>query len=746
MTEQTNATQAWLIGAPDIPLSIRGGRLTLDQGRSPHVQGTIEIAIPAQETLTALDPRLGARVRTQVQNTDAFGVTSTRTFDLGLRSRPTRHRDAVVSLAVASDEAILDEQAPLADDNQTTQTSLRSLIDYALKQAIIVRRNVAPNPKGGVDTTGWLSTASAPGVVVTERVTGANPAGVSSRVQARCTTAPTAAGGYIDVRASIPVVAGTVYSVAAFGYYSAGGSSTAYLQWRDASSNILSTVTVPTGVAPATWARTTLIAGVAAPSGAVSATVIYRANSTAAAPIGVGAFATMTAVLFEAGGFAGDYFDGDSVRCVWEGAANESPSREIPHLAWTPALDADITPYYALTNLHPNPVPASANGYTGGAGANAPTYNAGPPSDVRWTTTAAVSNLICAGSLTAFRVTPGKTYVFAILWASASAGRTAQPIIQWRTNGSASVVGNVYGTAKSYDPNYQELTVVATAPPGAEYAYPIVQTSGNAATTTHLVRSMRFYEGAEVVPPFSGATPATAQYSYAWGDPTAPNASPSIRTPLVDSPARDALICKAGMSWLDFLSPLVQRYGYRLVCDEQRVWTLRDASYVAAGSLYIAHGVNLIDATDTLDRASEDWFDGAAFVYTWRDRDGIPQERVDSWSLTATPQKVVRREIDAPWPGPGRAQYAVQRAQGRGREVTATRISDLTARAEQPVQIILNGAPIQTGAAQSVEFDLDRDEITVTARTTDTPPTAWVLLAAGQRWIDSPAGGSWIGE
>lgn len=547
MTGSRHEYAAHLIGSTDLPLSPRGGSITLDAGQAPHVQGTIVIPMPAADILAALDPRESPRVRVDVVATFP-GSTQERTFDLGLRDRDVQHADGLVRLTVASDEALLEDFAPLVDDLAPFDlaASLRDVVAYVLDTAI-------------------------PGAVLEP---------------------------------------------------------------------------------------------------------------------------------------------GD--------------------------LDADITPYWTLTNLHPNPrTVGTTYGFGAGGGANAPTLNAGPPANVRWTTNAAISNLIVAPSLTAFRVTPGKSYVFEIDWASASVGRSAQPIIQWRNVGSAAVIGNSYGEARSYSPDYQRLSVIATAPPGAEYAYPIISTGVNAATTTHVAKNPMFYEGRHRVPAFSGATPDTAQYRYDWGDATAPDASSSVRTPLVESPDPDALVWKAGQTALEFLAPLVQASGLRLVCDELRRWTLRDEDYRAAGSLSIRHGINAISADDTISRAGRIWYDAAIFRYRWRDSDGVNHERIDGYALNDPYVQLATFDIAAAYPGPGRAEYAVRRAQGRGRELTVTSVADWRANAEQPMTVHLESTPIQTGTAQSVRFDLDRDEMTVTTRSTDTPPLAWVLGPDDLTWSDA---------
>lgn len=242
---------------------------------------------------------------------------------------------------------------------------------------------------------------------------------------------------------------------------------------------------------------------------------------------------------------------------------------------------------------------------------------------------------------------------------------------------------------------------------------------------------------------FDGSTPATGSYSYAWGNGA--NASASRREVLVDAATPDALTWKSGQSALEFLVPLVQRFGRRIVCNEQRQWSLRAEGYVALGSVTIRHGINLINGTDKVSREDDSWFDAAVTKYTWRDQQGLTRRASDVYA-PAGYSRLRTFEKTAAYPGPGFSQYVVRRAQGRGREVSATAVADWRTYAEQSTVIILEGAPIQTGQTSRVVFDLDRDEMTLTTRTIDTPTSAWIILPTGQKWTDSPAGASWIGE
>lgn len=227
---------------------------------------------------------------------------------------------------------------------------------------------------------------------------------------------------------------------------------------------------------------------------------------------------------------------------------------------------------------------------------------------------------------------------------------------------------------------------------------------------------------------FDGDFTDTAQYDYGWTQVA--HASVSTRKTLLDAATPDALTWKAGQTALEFLVPLVQRFGLRLVCDELRVWTLRAEGYTAPGALSIRHGVNLIDGSDSIGRSDGVWFDAAVTEYVWTDRTtGFQHRRVDGYALHTPYTRLQTFHKDTAYAGPGFSQYAVRRARGRGREVSATAVADWTARAEQPVTIVLEGAPAQIGQTIAVEFDLDRDEMTVRTRTTDTPAGAIDLLA-----------------
>ncbi|MCR2785440.1 MULTISPECIES: hypothetical protein [unclassified Microbacterium] len=223
---------------------------------------------------------------------------------------------------------------------------------------------------------------------------------------------------------------------------------------------------------------------------------------------------------------------------------------------------------------------------------------------------------------------------------------------------------------------------------------------------------------------WDGDTTDTSIYNYAWTG--GQDNSVSTRTALVER-APDMLLWRAGVSAMKFLHPILQAQGLRLVCDENRVWTLRDETYEAPGDLNLRQGIHLIEAEESISRDDDSWFDARVTRYKWTDADGQQQERVDAYALPGY-SRVSTVEVNAAYPGPGRSEYAVRRAQGRGREVTVATVSDWTARAEQPLQVVLTDTPAQLGNVQAVTFDLSQDRMRVSARTIDTPAGAINLL------------------
>ncbi len=546
MTVSTHVYSAVLVGTPNIPLAVRGGSITLDDGSYPHVQASLEIAVPGSWStsggVTTWSPNLAAWLALDPRQTKRVIITATsslhptRTFNLGLRRRRVNQSNATISLTLASDEMLLSDYSPAADDESAfaLQSSLRGVINYALGKAI-------------------------PGA---------------------------------ELNAS-------------------------------------------------------------------------------------------------------------------------------------PAHDADVTAYWAVTNLIANPgFELNLDGWINGANATSHVRSAGAVRTgawaLRWLSSAPGWSYVDYGPV---GVTQGRSYAFGA-WVISTVTRPSRVRIHFQ-DALGFTIAYRDGPVENVTDTWSRRTHVVEAPPGAVTATLHVGFEASVASQEVFVDDVIFHEGKRLVSEFSGATPTGGGYTYTWS--AGAHASASTRVPDIERDP-DSLVWRAGMSGMDFLRPLFQASGLRLVNDETRGWTLRDETYTAPGSLSIRHGVNLVDGDDTISRDSSLWYDAAVARYTWTDPNGIPQERIDSYALNTPYSRLELFEIDSAYPGAGFAEYAVRRAQGRGRELNLTTVSDWTARSEQAITAVLEGAPTQIGKTSRVTFDLDLDEMSITTRTVDTPNGAVDLL------------------
>lgn len=397
-------------------------------------------------------------------------------------------------------------------------------------------------------------------------------------------------------------------------------------------------------------------------------------------------------------------------------------------------IDANVTAYWAATNaiydpacavvsnftsggnahtinrvtgLSGLPIPGSAAIYfsSGAAGQSFIQFAGGDPAarvGDKWTLQAWMNRAVAAGSSGILRV-----------YEIDSAGITLRTIESAPVAISSATWTPLNLTFTVQNPRTAKIMVYVSA----------VATAGG---QTYALTAPMLHKAGEPIPAFSGSAGATTGYTYSWSG--AVNASTSTRTPIVER-RPESLVWSAGVSGMEFLHNLLMAAGLRLVCDEQRRWTLRHEDYRAEGSQDWRYGVNIKTAEEQLSRDDDSWFDGAVYEYVWTDQDGLEQRRTDAYSLTGTPTKVIRRELrNTPYPGPGRAQHVVERAQGKGRTITVTGIPLWTENTDQALAILLDGSPIQTGIAATVAYDFSTDTVAISSRTTDTPAGAIDLL------------------
>lgn len=341
-------------------------------------------------------------------------------------------------------------------------------------------------------------------------------------------------------------------------------------------------------------------------------------------------------------------------------------------------------------------------------------------------------------------VTAGKTYQWSVWGRKLSATPAATTLrvgIQWFNVSNVQIGVDLLSTAGALTAAYARYHVIGEAPVGAVKARAIVLVLGAANNLeATAIDDALFMEGDRLQDAFNGDTTDTDEYAYAWTGVA--GASTSTRAALIER-SPQMLDWEPGESAWEFIQPVFQTVGLRLFCDERRRWFLVDASYIAAGQTQIAVGTNATSADDEISRDSDEWCDAALVIYRWNDQTDTPTVRYD-WYAEPGHTRVRVVELNRAFTGPGFAEYIVKRAAGKGRQITASAVSQYQAQPGQPVTITLPSTPIQTGLIASVEWSLDNDEMTVRSRgLTDTPPDAWIFGSPDISWLDVPIGMTW---
>ncbi len=119
-----------------VTLDVQDGKVTLDEW-SPYGQATLVCALPSAEDVDLIDPREDVRVH--ITLTRDVGAQS-RSFDLVLTDRTVDHDAATLTLTAATDEAVLQGLAHIANttnyDALGHQWSLRQVINQVVLSQI----------------------------------------------------------------------------------------------------------------------------------------------------------------------------------------------------------------------------------------------------------------------------------------------------------------------------------------------------------------------------------------------------------------------------------------------------------------------------------------------------------------------------------------------------------------------------------------------------------------------------------
>lgn len=118
----------------DLEVVADNARVVVDSGAVPYGSATVQVPLIAPETIEVIDPREDVRA------TVAIGEEgdTPRVFDLAVRSRRVDHKAKRIEMQLATDEALLQDYAPLTRDVGAFdyQDSIRDVVDYVLGKAI----------------------------------------------------------------------------------------------------------------------------------------------------------------------------------------------------------------------------------------------------------------------------------------------------------------------------------------------------------------------------------------------------------------------------------------------------------------------------------------------------------------------------------------------------------------------------------------------------------------------------------
>jgi hypothetical protein len=200
-----------------------------------------------------------------------------------------------------------------------------------------------------------------------------------------------------------------------------------------------------------------------------------------------------------------------------------------------------------------------------------------------------------------------------------------------------------------------------------------------------------------------------------------------------------------GRSGWEYIAPLLETANLRLWCDEDRRWYLTTPQPISAGALALSPETGTVTRlSDRMTRHGLDWFDAVVILYKWTDEFDLAQTAYDVAGATS-PTNVFVETRARPYPGSGAAAGILSRAQGRGRQLEISAVSNYQAQPGQPATVTIPGTDLQTGFVSSVSWDVETAEMAINARgLTDTPVTSWLFAPVGTSWNDIPAGTSWL--
>jgi hypothetical protein len=409
----------------------------------------------------------------------------------------------------------------------------------------------------------------------------------------------------------------------------------------------------------------------------------------------------------------------------------------IPGAALEAGSDtADMTAYWAVTNVVQNALCDTTSGFSAGTNANSLAAESSPATPVLGSAycyyrsgAAGASYLDVTGAIT---VKPGDKVVGSAYLQNGAVVMNGYVMVRFYNADGNTVTDALSSPVTLSITDWNRVSVFATAPPNAQKARLFLRADATGASQSIRFDAPMLYEGTELIAPFSGAstTPTTYTYSYAG----AAAASASTRTPVLERKP-ELFTWAAGVSAWDFLEPFTTSSQLWLFCDEQRRFWLVDPVAFSVPGRVTAQVSNTSEGSDTIDSSSGLKADGIIARYTWEDAAG---NKITKDDTAGTAGRVLILEFDRPYPGPGTAAMLLAKRNGLGRTQEVTVGSDLTATPGVEVSITLPGTHTQVGTVKGVTWYLKRglmDLKSVGLR--EIPPGAIDLLSGT---IDSLAG------
>lgn len=180
--------------------------------------------------------------------------------------------------------------------------------------------------------------------------------------------------------------------------------------------------------------------------------------------------------------------------------------------------------------------------------------------------------------------------------------------------------------------------------------------------------------------------------------------------------APDAAEWVPGQTAWEYIQPLAQSVGLRLYSDESRRWYLVEDNAVTPGLVELEATGTIVDASDSISRDDNLWFDAVVITYRWTNDLGETVLAYDT-AQAATFSKVAHFEYESAYPGAGGAQAILDRAQTRGRVNEVSAVSDYRVTPTTACEVTLPDLPIQMGTVSAVTWNYPDDEMTVKTRT-----------------------------